>query len=50
MSFFAHTLADADHLSQTDLEDFPSFMEPDQATAFLSEVNTIRNQKLAHPP
>ncbi|MEV0236109.1 hypothetical protein [Nonomuraea sp. NPDC050786] len=45
MSFFAHTLANADHLSQADLEDFASFIEPDQAEAFLSEVNTIRNGK-----
>jgi hypothetical protein len=43
MSFFAHTLANANHLSQTDLEDFASFMESDQAEAFLSEVNAIRN-------
>ncbi|WP_219504680.1 hypothetical protein [Nonomuraea ceibae] len=43
MSLFAHTLATAEHLSQTDLEDFASFMEPDRAEAFLREVNTIRN-------
>ncbi|MFG3441141.1 hypothetical protein ACGF0J_28150 [Nonomuraea sp. NPDC047897] len=41
MSFFAHTLANADHLSQADLDDFASFMDPEQA--FLSEVTTIRN-------
>ncbi|WP_326626667.1 hypothetical protein OIE67_29895 [Nonomuraea fuscirosea] len=45
MRFFARTLAAVDRLDQTDLEDFASFMEPDQAEAFLSEVNTIRNSK-----
>ncbi|MFF4198278.1 hypothetical protein [Nonomuraea sp. NPDC001831] len=45
MSMFARILGNADHLSQTDLDDFASFMEPDQATAFLSEVNAIRNDK-----
>ncbi|MFI7469978.1 hypothetical protein [Nonomuraea sp. NPDC049646] len=45
MSFVAHTLANAAHLTQTDLDDFASFMEPDQAAAFLSEVNIIRTAK-----
>lgn len=43
MSMFAHVLGNADHLTQTDLEDFASFMEPDQASDFLNEVNTVRN-------
>ncbi|MEU6779323.1 hypothetical protein ABZ912_08960 [Nonomuraea angiospora] len=45
MSFFARTLAPVERLDQTDMEDFASFMEPEQAEAFLSEVNTIRNGK-----
>ncbi|MEU4514025.1 hypothetical protein AB0G05_31380 [Nonomuraea wenchangensis] len=45
MSVFARILGNTEDLTQTDLEDFASFMEPDQAEAFLSEVNTVRNGK-----
>ncbi|MEV4081559.1 hypothetical protein ACGFJC_12985 [Nonomuraea fuscirosea] len=45
MSMFAQVLGNADHLSQIDLEDFASFMEPDQASDFLEEVNAVRDGK-----
>ena len=40
---FAEILATDENFTQEGVEDFASFMEPEQAAAFLAQVAEIRN-------